>query len=185
MRMWEQFLKHPTVFCRPFTDFSTSYSASKIDLYTDSSRNFTLGCRGYFQERWFFIGWDHFVATIQPSIEYLELFAVTVAVCLWSKLLRNRRIYLFCNNQSAVHMINSSSSSCKNCMVLIRIITLQGLINNVKILAKYVHSKDNQRADALSRWKLQLFKHLTPNANPFPEEIPTDLWPLQKIWLNN
>ena len=37
----------------------------------------------------------------------------------------------FCDNQSMVAMINTTSLSCKNCMVLIRIIVLHCLIHNV------------------------------------------------------
>ena len=178
--MWHQFLMHPSVFSRPFTDFATAQDATILDLYRDSSRNFNLGCGGVFNNKWFFIGWDEFTKYVKPSIEYLKLFAVAVAVKLWARLLKNQRVVLFCDNQVA--MMNSSSSTCKNCMVLVRFIVLESLINNVKISARFVCSQDNCRADALSRRKFKLFKSLSPQASEQPEEIPTQLWPLAKIW---
>ena len=181
--MWQQFLANPTVFSRPFTDFGVVFDAIDLDLFTNSSHNFSLGCGGIFGNKWFFIGWDSFTALVNPSIKYLELFAVTVAVALWAKEWKIKKIFLFCDNESAVHMINSASSSCRNCMVLIRIITLQGLIHNVRIMAKHVFSRNNPKADALSRRKFNLFKSLAPYAKDTPEEIPCELWPLSKIWI--
>ena len=82
---------------------------------------------------------------------------MTVAVVNWIHNFKNKRILLFCDNQSVVQMINKSSSRCKKCMVLIRMITLQGLINNVRIFAKYVPIWANDKADALSRMDLDRF----------------------------
>ena len=44
LRVWQQFLAHPMVFCRPFTDFSTIINATEIDFHTDSARKIELGC---------------------------------------------------------------------------------------------------------------------------------------------
>ena len=138
-RVWSQFLAHPTVFCRPFSDFSVDCNATDINLYTDSSRNFLLGCGGVCHQQWFFTGWDvQFMKAAQPSIEYLELYAVTVGVLLWIKRFKNRKILLFCDNQAVVAMINNKSSSCRNCMVLIRVIILEGLKWNVLIKARFL-----------------------------------------------
>ena len=71
-----------------------------------------------------------------PSIEYLELYALTVAVVLWLHRFKNRNIYLFCDNESIVNMVNSSSSSCKNCMLLIRLVVMEGLVHNTKVKCK-------------------------------------------------
>ena len=160
--MWREFLSHPSVFSRPFTDFSKSISATELNLYTDLSRNFKLGCEGIFYDKWFIIAWDEFTARVKPSIQYLELFAVAVVVKLWARYISNHRVILFCANQVAVAMINSASSSCKNCMVLSRIIALESLIHNVKISAKFIRSLDNGKADALSRMNLTLFRKLAP-----------------------
>ena len=46
----------------------------------------------------------------KPSIEYLELYAVTAAVLTWIHQFKNRRIILFCDNQSVVDMINLTST---------------------------------------------------------------------------
>ena len=119
----------------------------------------------------------------EPSIEYLELFGVTVAMLLWLKHMPNKKIMLFCDNQSVVHMINNSSSKCRNCMVLLRRITFESMICNSRVYAKYISSKDNAKANALSRMDFRRFRCLDPKMDLFPSEIPAELWPLSKIWL--
>ena len=133
---------------------------------------------------WIVQKWDpDFMLKWQPSIEYLELYAVTVAVMCWIDRFRNQRICLFCDNLSVVNMINSSSSKCKNCMVLIRIITLKSLIENVRVYAKHVSTSKNDLADALSRGQFNRFWKLAPESmHKEATPMPTDLWPMEKLW---
>ena len=186
--MWNTFLTQPNIFSRNFFEFDNTWTATEIDMYTDAST--TLGCGGYHKMDWFIAEWDEdFMNTYNPSINYLELYAVTVAVLNWIHLYPNQKIILFCDNMSVVHMINNNSSRCKNCMVLMRILVLQGLIHNVKICAKHVVGVTNIYADNLSRLNYRKFRQLARKNNkqfnkkctPMPETI----WPLHKIWLTN
>ena len=184
--MWQSFLADQSAFCRPFADFSKVLTAEDINMYTDSSTNPELGCGGYCDREWFLLKWDaDFIREQTPSINYLELFAVTVAVLKWIYKYPNTRVALFCDNQSVVDMINRTTSSCRNCMVLLRIIVLQGLVQNVRITAKHVPGKLNQISDSLSRQKMNLFRQLTAELDfePEPVEIPSEIWPLSKIWI--
>ena len=118
-KVWIKFLDAdiPVAVCRPFIDFSISKTATELDFYMDSSANELLG------NQWFAGAWPlGFVRHCHPSIEYLELYAVTVAIVLWSKYLINSRVIVFVDNQSSMRMLNKSASPCKNCMVLIRIV---------------------------------------------------------------
>ena len=137
-------------------------------------------------KQWFFVGWDPiFIRVKNPSIEFLELYAVTAGVMLWINQFANSRICLFCDNKSVVYMINSSTSSCKNCMILIRILTLQGPLHNVVIKAQHVRSTANSRADAISRRKFKLFHRLANyQAEDEPLCVPEALWPMTKVWFD-
>ena len=119
-------------------------------------------------------------------IEYLELFGVTAAVLAWISRFRNRRIILFCDNKSVVDMINYTTTSCKNCMVLIRILVLKGLLENVRIFARHVKGSKNCLADSLSRDKINYFHELCSiqerKMEFSPTAIPEEIWPVQKIW---
>ena len=157
-------------------DYSEYLTAQDINMYSDASPNFDLGFGAYCDKSWTFGRWDQaFMEECEPSIEYLELFTVEVAVLKWIWQFKNRRIYLFGDNESVVHMLNKSTSSCKNCMVLIMIITLESLCRNVRVYAKHVSSKDNGIADALSRMKFSLFRTLAPHMDELPSDIPEEI----------
>ena len=84
-------------------------------MYSDASRHFEKGFGAYCGSHWTYGQWNlQFMQEKEPSIQYLELFGVLVAVENWLHLFKNKRIALFCDNQSVVQMINSSSSRCKN-----------------------------------------------------------------------
>ena len=182
---WRSFLNNQAIYCRNFADFSITKEATEIDMYSDSSCNPNLGCGGISNSSWFAISWDpEFIKKNKPSIAYLELYAVTVAVMCWVHRYKDMKIALFCDNISAVHMINNTSSKCRNCMVLIRMIVLQGLIHNVKITAKHVPGSANFLSDCLSRKKFKAFwdKSNRKYENEMTK-IPECLWPMSKIWI--
>ena len=183
LNIWLAFLEHPNAFCRPFLEFD-EIMADEVMFYTDASRNFKLGCGGICSDSWYYQAWNEQVMSqLQPSIQFLELYAVTVGVVLWIERFRNQRIRIFCDNDSVVKMINKSSSKCQHCMVLIRIITLESMLHNVRLFAKHVGTKENGLADNLSRLRIRSFKKLAPTTiDESPSVIPDCLWPLDKVW---
>ena len=185
---WKFFLETPQCFSRPFFDFDSNILAEKVELASDASRNPHLGAGGICQDDWYILQWDEeFIIKEQPSINYLELYAVTVMVLNWVHRFKNKRISLACDNMSVVHMLNNSSSKCKNCMVLIRIVVLQSLVWNVNIKAHHITSKANLFPDLLSRLKYKLFWQTARKlGRKFAKKctpIPTELWPMSKVWL--
>ena len=184
MCVWRRFLENPEVVARPFIEFNEQILTTlDIDMYSDASRNFELGYGAYCGPEWSFGQWDHkFMTTHEPSIEYLELYAVTVAILNWIKLFKNKRVCLFCDNEAVVHMINNSASKCKHCMVLLRLIVTEGMTHNVRITAKHVGTKVNAKADALSRLDFKRFWKLAVGMNENPTPTPAEIWPMSKIW---
>ena len=138
LETWLVFLKHQSIFCRPFMDFSKYWYVTETNWYTDASGKIGFGaiCNGRF---WMHARWsENFLRICKPSIEYQELFAVVASVLAWGHLFRNSRLVLFCDNQSVLGMINHTTSSCRNCMVLIRILVLKCMVENLRIFSKYV-----------------------------------------------
>ena len=182
LRIWHKFLQHPSAFSRPFADFTIELLATELNFYTDASGGIGLG--GICQRDWMYGFWPKdFLKMAKPSIQYLELFAVLAAVLSWISRFQNLRIVIFCDNESVVNMINFTTTSCKNCMVLLRILVLHSLVNNVRIFAKHVASKDNCFADALSRGQLNRFRRIAKRKfNKTPTMIPELIWPIHKIW---
>ena len=182
--VWRQFLMEPDSYYRPFMEI-TAFNAEQLDMYSDASGNYKLGFGAYCGPEWTFGQWDTQFCTLnKPSIEYLELFTVLVGVLNWIKLFSNHRIILFCDNEAVVNMINGSSSRCKNCMVLIRLLVAESIARNVRVFARHVGTKENGKADALSRLDLNRFWGLAGDTmNPIQAAIPKAIWPMEKIWL--
>ena len=69
-------------------------------------------------------------------------------------------------------------------MLLIRKLTLKCLRNNTRIFCRWVRGKSNQRADFLSRQKVNAFKLLVgKSVDPLPTPLPVELWPASKLWI--
>ena len=186
--MWLKFLYHPSVYSRPFTDFKEGIQAHQVDMYSDVSGNPVLGMGATCGPSWCYTQWDkNFMLKHKPSIEYLELYAVLVGILHWVHRFSGQCIILFCDNQSVMEMLNSTTSSCKNCMVLLRAVVLEGLKHNVHIHAQYVSSKDNFYTDALSCLQFDHFSSLANDHHKefdmFPHAVPAELWPMEKIWM--
>ena len=184
LMVWKLFLEHPSIFARPFSHLVSK--AVDVNFYTDASRNPALGCGGICDGAWFYTKWDSkFIRQKRPSIAYLELYAVTVGIVNWIEKFSNKHVAIFCDNQSVIHMVNNTTSKCKNCMTLIRIIVLKAMTHNVQITVKYVKSADNVLSDHLSRLRLKAFHRLTfGKVNAKADRIPRDLWPMKKLWEN-
>ena len=182
LELWMNFINGQHVYARPFFQFNNKTTSDEISFYTDASS--TLGCGGICDTAWFMMEWDE-QFTVVPSINYLELYALTVGIINFLDRFKNRKITIFCDNQSVVHMINSTTSSCKNSMVLIRIIVLKCLYLNIKLTAKYVPSKENVFADKLSRLDYKGFrKEARRRGMKFdnrPTPIPEELLPVHTL----
>ena len=174
---------------RPFIDLNNKLSAETLSFYTDAAKGESLGIGGIFGPyHWYFAQWEPgFIKTCDPSIKYLELLGVCIAVFMWIDELKNRRIVLHCDNQSVVTMINNTTAKCKNCMFLIRKLVLLSLKANTRVFCKWVRGKSNEKADLLSRQKISQFKLLNKQQEyPIDREptvLPTELWPASKYWI--
>ena len=189
-KVWLSFLEKENrlVVCKPMVDLSRELIAQELDFTTDASSGLKHGgFGGFFAPNWFCGRWEtQFLIEKSPSINYLELAALTFAVFLWSDRLRDKRVVILCDNKSVRDMVNSTSGSTKNCMVLIRLPTLRSMEFNMRIFVRYLESKNNDISDALSRQNWSSFRKLTKkmDVNEKPDMLPDVLWPLSKLWIN-
>ena len=100
----------------------------------------------------------------------------------WEKELANQRIVVHCDNQAVVCMVNSLSSKCPKCMLLLRILTLNGLIHNRRVSTVYIRSTDNKLSDTLSRLDFPRFWREGPNMNPFPDQVNEKMKSAMKLF---
>ena len=74
---------------------------SSIDLgfTSDASANASLGFGCTLGNNWTYAQWEPgFIDRVQPSIEYLELFALCAGIFTWEYELRNMHMKVFCDN---------------------------------------------------------------------------------------
>ena len=189
LEIWQTFLSSPESYSRPFLDMSSVVNALNLDWFMDSVKGKGRGFGGHHDNEWFWGTWSTtYIDEKDPSIEYLELYVVLVGVMLWLHKYKNMRVVLYCNNESVVYMVNKQTSKCKKCMVLIRLLALQCMVHNTRVYARYVKTKLNGRADALSRGRLDTFFTLSKKAhqttNKYPERIPSILKDVAALWLD-
>ena len=121
-----------------------------------------------------------------PSIEFLELYALVAAVLTWSNKLVNVRVIIFCNNQAVISMVNNLTSKCQQCMKLIRMLVLDNLKMDRRVFVKFVQSQSNILADALSRLQYKRFWENAPvTMRKYPDAIPSCIFPVENIWFGN
>ena len=77
--MWKEFLNNPTVYCRPFMHCDEEMTSEEINFYMDSSG--VIGMGSLCNNAWMVQMWDPtFIKQANPSIKYLELFALVAGV---------------------------------------------------------------------------------------------------------
>lgn len=188
--MWKGFLRQEGNVVRPFIDFAMNKNIREIPMTSDAAKSSACGfaaCLVDHESRKLFFCYDQWEAGLldlyDPSIQFLELFALTVGILIFSKKISNARVRIHCDNQSVVHMVNNTTSSCKHCMILIRLLTLTALHHNVVYEAKYIKSEDNDLSDKLSRLELENFKSLAPKDLTLVRlPVPAQLLPVAKFF---
>ena len=123
--------------------------------------------------------WDKldpvFLRSSTLSIDFLELFAVVVAVWIWSPQFANKHVVVHSDNQPKVAVVNGKTSKSNSMLVLLRFLTLHCMLNNITLTASFVPGSANQVADALSHLQFSRFHQLMPLADPVPMTLPTFL----------
>ena len=182
--VWQQFLLTPSALHRPFADLDMSQSSVTLNFYSDASANPKLGFGCIFGNHWTFHVWEEdFVRRVKPSIDYLELYAICIGIFTWADKLTNMRIVVFSDNETAETVANKYSSSCKNSMYLLRLLSINNFIHNRRVHVKHVRGIDNTLSDALSRQNFKTFFNEAPDTiDKYPTELPSQIWPMSRIW---
>ena len=186
--IWVDFLQYQRSVSRPFVDFlSNELSSEHLFFFTDASKGESKGFGCVFGKHWTWGFWEKdYIKDYDPSIAYMELFALCMGIFVWADELRDVRIQIFCDNQSAVQMVNKLTSKCRNCMVLLRKLMLNNLQFNRRVFVSFVDTKSNFLADSLSRGQWNHFRKLSCNLqmDEKAEELLSELWPASKLWFS-
>ena len=153
-------------------------SNEDVQLFTDSAGGSELGFGAYFAGKWTCAHWPQswIERDIVKDITVLEMFPLLVCLHLWGSELRNKKIVFRTDNLSSVHIVNSMTSKNEKVMIILRAITLLCLRLNIAFKSLHVSGSFNQLADSLSRFNLQKFQELAPDADQEATPVPSCLW---------
>lgn len=176
LELWIQFFKN-------FNGISVFHdrfwvSNEDLQLYTDSAGGSDLGFGAYFAGKWAQGSWPRawIEGGITSDITVLELFPLLVSLHIWGDKLRNKKIVFRVDNMAVVHIVNHMTSKSDRVMTILRAFTLLCLRLNVVAKAQHVDGFRNNICDALSRFQLQRFRKLAPDADLSPTPVPDHLW---------
>ena len=175
--MWKVFLTKWNG--RSFFLESSTTPAPDIELHTDAAS--MIGFGGFLQGRWFQGHWPPHMRLNKDqgiSIEWQELFPIVVACAIWHPFFTGKRLQFWCDNESVVAIINSGHSKAPRVMDLVRFLVLISMKHNFLVRARHVSGVSNNIADALSRFQMQRFRALAPDADQNPCTIPPSLMTL-------
>jgi len=132
-----------------------------------------LGYGAYFNHEWFNGLW--FACQEPFSIAYKELFPIVIAAHVWGHHWFRQHILFRSDNEAVVAILNSRTSKVPCIMRLVRSLLLAAARFNFSFASVHVPGVENPIADALSRFRWQVFRQLAPWAQPSPTPIPSRL----------
>ncbi|KAK3097748.1 hypothetical protein FSP39_012785, partial [Pinctada imbricata] len=172
LKVWLQFLNNFNGITHfPNKDWESS---DTLSLFTDSAGSHDLGCGCFFNGKWMFMQWPPHLEScdIIKDIIFLELIPFVLAIEVWGKFLRNRRVYFNVDNEALVAILNKQSSKSKRVMSLLRPLVLALMNYNTTFKARHIEGANNVIADSISRKQWDRFRKLEPNADQRPETVP-------------
>ena len=168
IQWWLDFLPHWTA--KSIIPPSRRIMSSDLLLHTDAS---DIGFGALFGNKWIRGAWPK--TDKKSSIDYRELFAITAAVLTWGHLWEGLRIVFVTDNKPISQVWDSGSSSSRPLMSLIRPLYLFAARTGFSISFKHIFGTSNPLPDASSRFQMQKFFDLMPQADRTPTELPDNV----------
>ena len=166
---WQSFL--PDWCRRSILPEVLTVKSSDLTLFTDAS---DIGFGAIYGAAWIQGSWDKTRKEI--SIDYRELFAILAAVLTWGTSWAGKRILFVTDNKPITQVWAKGTSPSPELMSLVRPIFLNAAKNNFSVAFRFIPGVDNPIADALSRFQMQRFRRLAPQAEDKPTTTPPQIW---------
>ena len=126
------------------------------DLELTSDAASTCGCSDILSNCWSALRWQ--VDITLPHIAVLELIPIVLAASLSAKYLSGQRVLFQCDNSAAVEVGQKCNSKNSHLLKLLKYMAYFAVKFNFNFSAVHVEGKLNPKADALSRFRFQVFR---------------------------
>ena len=165
IQWWIDFLPHWTA--KTMIPPSLKIFSTDIKLHTDAS---DIGFGAVLGTKWIYGAWD--ASLPMRSINYRELFAITAATLTWGHHWAGQRIVFITDNKPITQVWDSGTSPSIPLMSLIRPLYLFAAQTGFSVSFKHIYGASNPIADALSRFQMEKFFRLMPQADKTPTALP-------------
>ena len=147
-------------------------------MFADASGNSLLGWGAWLPHLglWIYGAWEEqFLETYQPSIDFLEIYALLAGVVTWMPHLTDIAVLFWLDNTPTVFALRNKLCDSPQMLFLLHLLTLFCMTHKITILARHVRGVPNTISDKLSHFQFQDFHALKPeHAACFPSN-PSDL----------
>ena len=150
-----------------FLDVDTVQSPD-LEFFTDAASS--SGYDAYYKGSWFSVPWQPH--QLKYAMSTMELYPIVVASFVCGSHWANKRILLHCDNEGTVAIINKGYSSTEPIANLLRNLTCKSMQHNFHLKAVHIPGKYNIKADLLSRFQIQKFLQIAPEATSHPTQLP-------------
>ena len=110
-----------------------------------------IGAGAFYKGDIAYMPWTAWPAATNLHINFKETLTLEMAAVKWAPLWTNRKVYIYCDNQCAVGIINKGSTKNPIVMSSLRRLFWLSACYNFKLQAIYYPGKNNILADAISR----------------------------------
>ena len=145
-----------------------------FQLFTDAAA--ATGYGAFFKGHWIAHRWTP--AQEQLSLTWKELFPIAIACRVWGPSWSQKKLLVHCDNAAVVDIMASGTCRDRHVMALVRDIFFSAAKGDFVIFVQHISGVDNSIADSLSRLKVQRFRQLVPEADPYPTAMvqPAGWW---------
>lgn len=167
MQMWSMFLKQWNGVSFFLDHHETE--GTTMQFYTDAT---PIGFGGYFNGKWFCGKFEENMIPeeCKASMALFELYPIVMSAVLWGHEWCRKRIIVKCDNESACEIINKGRSRIPFIMKFVRKLVWCEAKFNFTLRASFIPGCTNLIGDSLSRFQMNKFRRLVPQAdlNPTP-----------------
>ena len=165
IKMWSMFLRQWNGVSFFLDNQETE--ASNLQFYTDAT---PIGFGAYFSGKWFCGKFEENMIPndCKASMALFELYPIVMAAVLWGQEWCKKRIVVKCDNESACEIINKGRSRIPFIMKFIRKLVWCEAKYNFTIHASFIPGCTNLIADSISRFQIEKFRRLAPQADLQP-----------------
>ena len=129
-----------------------------VTFATDSC---LVGCGGFCDGEYFHASFPDSIKQQQLPIHCLEMLTVLIGVRIWGSRLEGQKVQIFCDNEPAVHVINSGRTKDSFMGSCIRELWLEVSKFGFQLRAVHLPGEENRVPDWLSRWECgQVYRDL-------------------------